>query len=138
MKNTHYSDAGHGWVSVKRAELVALGILELISGFSYQRGNTVYLEEDGDAGTWIKAYTEKHGDKPVMASKYHDDQSPIRSYQSFNPVHRPVMQSELVEGMQVRIYSEVYTVVEVNNRRIVVQDKNGKSYRGVLSKMRKA
>ena len=42
----YYTDPGHGWFAVKRAELAQLGILGQVSHYSYQRGRTVYLEED--------------------------------------------------------------------------------------------
>ena len=78
-----YSDAGHGWIAVKRQELADLEILDKISGYSYQKGKTVYLEEDCDATLFINklkeldiiyAFTEKICNK---------DYSPVRSYESF-------------------------------------------------------
>ena len=56
-----YSDPGHGWLAVKRSELAALGIEADITSFSMQSpaGGTVYLEEDMDVSTFIKA---KFGD----------------------------------------------------------------------------
>jgi len=32
-----YSDPRHGWLKVKRSEIIDLGISELISRYSYQR-----------------------------------------------------------------------------------------------------
>ena len=58
MANSKYkfiSDAGHGWLEVKLSELRNLGIDHMISDYSYVRGNTAYLEEDCDAGLFIKA-----------------------------------------------------------------------------------
>lgn len=75
-------DAGHGWLAVKRSELKKLGILQKITSFSYQRGKTVYLEEDCDAGTFMKAKEEK-GEEVPMRESYHD-YSPIRSYEGFS------------------------------------------------------
>ena len=43
-----YTDPGHGWLEVPRALLQELGIAEKISAYSYQRGETVFLEEDCD------------------------------------------------------------------------------------------
>lgn len=82
-----YSDPGHGWLAVKRKELSALGILNVISGYSYQRGGTVYLEEDGDASRFINACVAKGlcasvNDFPYV-SKHSEKNSPIRSYDSF-------------------------------------------------------
>ena len=82
-----YNDPGHGWLAVKRKELVELGVIGQISSYSYQRGNTVYLEEDGDASRFINAYVakglcESASDFPYE-SKYCQNRSPIRSYDSF-------------------------------------------------------
>ena len=43
-----YADPGHGWMAVKKQQLVELGIAAKITPCSYQRGDTAYLEEDGD------------------------------------------------------------------------------------------
>jgi len=53
MKYDFISDPGHGWLKVKRSELVRLGIDQQITGYSYQRGDDVYLEEDCDAELFI-------------------------------------------------------------------------------------
>jgi len=55
---TFYEDPGHGWLSVKRQELVDLNILNQISSYSYQRGNTVYLEEDCDAPVFLRVKSD--------------------------------------------------------------------------------
>jgi hypothetical protein len=79
-----YIDAGHGWMAVKRSELIDLGILDKITRCSYERGNTVYLEEDLDAITFVNAYEKKYGVRPVCDVKHSNtDRSPIRSYQVF-------------------------------------------------------
>ena len=78
-----YSDAGHGWVAVKRQELADLGILDKVSGYSYQKGKTVYLEEDCDATLLINKLKEldiTYAFDDKFCSK---DHSPIRSYESF-------------------------------------------------------
>jgi len=84
IKPTFYQDPGHGWLAVKRQWLQALGIEDRITPYSYQRGNTVYLEEDCDfctfhyaakAAGWEVNYFHKHTDK----------RSPIRSYDRFVP-----------------------------------------------------
>jgi hypothetical protein len=82
MKIKYYTDPGHGWGAVKRKVLTDLGIADKITSFSFQKGDTVYLEEDCDLpklttalsinGIWIE-HIEKHTDR----------RSPIRSYQSY-------------------------------------------------------
>lgn len=82
MKKTFkcYSDPGHGWIAVKRSLLHSLGIAEKISSFSYERGATVYLEEDSDASTFVAAYKEATGELPELPTAYTNKSSPIRSY----------------------------------------------------------
>ena len=52
---TYFTDPGHGWLRVKRAELNALGIANKISPYSYMRGDYVYLEEDCDMAKFMQA-----------------------------------------------------------------------------------
>ena len=75
-----YSDPGHGWAKVKWSELVALGISKKITGYSHIRGEWAYLEEDQDASTFVQAYEEKKGKKPVFRSHWTNNQSRIRNY----------------------------------------------------------
>ena len=51
--NFHH-DAGHGWLRVPYGTLLELGIADQISIYSYKKNGFVYLEEDQDAGTFIK------------------------------------------------------------------------------------
>lgn len=78
---TMYSDPSHGWLKVKESEVKEVGIEKLITGFSHVRGEYVYLEEDCDAPTFLKAYEEKYGFKPTIVSKYTDRQSRVRKYE---------------------------------------------------------
>lgn len=83
MRIDFYVDHGHGWFKVKNSLLARLGIADKISGYSYQRGEYAYLEEDCDAGYLFKALKE-HGIEPrvkqhVAAYK----QSRIRGYQRY-------------------------------------------------------
>ena len=92
-KYTFYEDGGHGWLAVKRKELDDLGIAHEITGFSYQKGDTVYLEEDQDLSTWAKAIIKKF-DLPkdykfwdhskAIKTVNHGDHSQIRNYQSYD------------------------------------------------------
>jgi len=78
-----HEDAGHGWLAVKRAELVTLGLLEKISGCSYEKGNTVYLEEDCDASLFIEAMRNKGFELTIRRS--YREHSHIRNYPYFQP-----------------------------------------------------
>jgi hypothetical protein len=78
----YYTDPGHGWFAVKRAELAELGILGQVSHYSYERGRTVYLEEDCDATLYFTAH-KAAGTVPPYIEKHTDKRHPIRSYSTF-------------------------------------------------------
>lgn len=82
IKFKTYSDAGHGWIAVKRKLLIELKIDKEITRFSYQKGGTVYLEEDCDATTLIEKLKELSIDYILVQGKY-QNYSTIRSYQSY-------------------------------------------------------
>jgi len=81
-KYVFHTDAGHGWLAVKRKELDELGILDKVSPYSYQKGGTVYLEEDCDASLFMDA-KEAKGEKVEIRHGRECDCSAIRSYQGF-------------------------------------------------------
>jgi hypothetical protein len=82
MAYVFHTDPGHGWLAVKRAELSRLGILNKITPYSYQKGGTVYLEEDCDAGTFLEA--KKLAGEEVSFRESHQERTPIRHYPQFN------------------------------------------------------
>lgn len=84
MKLKHYNDPGHGWVAVKRKLLVELGMIREITSYSYQRGETVYLEEDCDASRVLQEMSAR-GIKYELVDKYCDQRHVIRSYDTFIP-----------------------------------------------------
>lgn len=49
------SDPGHGWLKVPMMDLMASGVSNQISDFSYQTREFAFLEEDCDAGIFIEA-----------------------------------------------------------------------------------
>ena len=78
------SDSGHGWYAVKRQILVDLGIADKVSAFSYQRGATVYLEEDRDASALFATLQQKQILCAVKVGKNYEGRAPIRSYDCFS------------------------------------------------------
>lgn len=82
LKIKFYADPGHGWGAVKRKVIDDLGIANKISEYSYQKGQTVYLEEDCDLFAVIYALKER-GVAVSLDEKYTDRISPIRSYDRF-------------------------------------------------------
>ncbi len=83
MKFKVYNDPGHGWVAVKRALLSELRLLDRISAYSYQKGETVYLEEDCDASVFVSEYKSRYGEMPEFTEKHTNGRSCIRNYNSF-------------------------------------------------------
>ena len=82
IKLKFYSDPGHGWVAVKRKIVYDMDLAGKISQYSYQRGNTVYLEEDCDASLLVEALRER-GIEIALEENITDKTSPIRSYERF-------------------------------------------------------
>lgn len=78
-----YTDPSHGWAKVSLSELFKLEIHDKISTYSYIRSNEkysyVYLEEDCDLSTYLKALDDK-GVKFRMIEKHTNKSSKIRSY----------------------------------------------------------
>jgi len=93
MKLKWIIDCGHGWLEVERKELTKLGIENDISGFSYQKGTKVYLEEDLDAGVLFKAlfnndeywYKNEENKKKcdLIEEKIYKNYAPVRDYASY-------------------------------------------------------
>lgn len=77
-----YSDPGHGWLAVKIADVIAIGMsVKDFSPYSYIRGKTLYLEEDCDATMFVAQYRLKNdGQRPNYIEKHTDNRHPIRSY----------------------------------------------------------
>lgn len=84
MKLKYYQDPGHGWVAVKRSLVEQLGIAKAITPYSYQNGQTVYLEEDLDAHRLVEALKAR-GETVTFDIRHTDNRSPIRSYRSYTP-----------------------------------------------------
>jgi hypothetical protein len=84
-----YTDPGHGWLAVKLSDLAAVSLpLSAITTYSYQRGFTIYLEEDMDASLFLNAYRAVYGTEARIAPKHTDRSSPIRTY--FHVTHSGV------------------------------------------------
>ena len=70
---------GHAWLEVTRGELIALDIVDKISGYSYQLGHKVFLEEDVDAGIFIKAMKLER----KQVKEVYSDPCKVRGYAHF-------------------------------------------------------
>lgn len=135
LKITFFSDGGHGWAAVKRELLKELNIMNEISSFSYQKGNTVYLEEDCDFAKFLQAYCSKHGITEGWASRWkelvetkesYSDKSPIRNYARFT-----INKVDNIEiGMEVMLYGKKYTVMgKAYDGKWMIKGENTLTYR---------
>ena len=67
---TYHTDPGHGWLEVSVAEAAEVGLTPAdFSGYSYRRGNTLFLEEDLDAARFAEAYAAAHGGERMHAAE---------------------------------------------------------------------
>ncbi len=80
---TFYSDAAHGWMAVHVDEIYVLGIKDEISHYSYILKNTVYLEEDCDAGVFINKAKEIGWD--ISIKNHPKDRPDIRNFCAYKP-----------------------------------------------------
>lgn len=85
-----FSDPSHGWLKVKKVELLKLRIADKISTYSYTRGDFVYLEEDMDATTYLKAFIASrfkgemaYDEVFTFKESTSNKQSKIRSYNRY-------------------------------------------------------
>ena len=83
LKLAFYYDHTHGWLAVPKALIEGLKIGHLISHYSYERCEHVYLEEDVDAAVLDKAYKERFGNEPDVVEIADGTQSEIRSYRHY-------------------------------------------------------
>jgi hypothetical protein len=82
---TFVHDYGHGWLSANVTDLRDVGLKPKdITMFSYMRNGTVYLEEDLDMATFVKAYQWKYGYVPKMKAGKLSARSYVRSYVPFH------------------------------------------------------
>jgi hypothetical protein len=75
---TFHTDPGHGWVEVPIALVFELEIYDDISRYSYHDGVNAFLEEDCDAAIFIRAFEDKHGQRPAFEES-HKNQTHVRN-----------------------------------------------------------
>jgi hypothetical protein len=77
------SDPGHGWIRFPKKRLEKLGIANKISSYSYQRGDTAFLEEDCDFTILIDALKANGYSTVLVENSFTNRSSKIRSYSSY-------------------------------------------------------
>jgi hypothetical protein len=82
---TVYNDPGHAWGKVKRDVLLEHSVEHLISGYSYQLRDNVYLEEDCDLSLVVVALSTA-GYNVVFKENTSDNDSKIRGYERYSSI----------------------------------------------------
>lgn len=82
---TLHNDPSHGWLEVKRCDLIALGIEDQISRYSYEKGATVYLEEDCDLTRYMEAAAASGWKVDIDYSVHSSSDSFIRLLKAYEP-----------------------------------------------------
>lgn len=83
IKTKLYSDPGHGWYSIKRKHIKELGLTP--TSYSYQRGQTVYLEEDCDASQ-LFARCKELGIEVEVKQILLDKSAQLRTYDCYDGI----------------------------------------------------
>jgi hypothetical protein len=76
-------------LEVPKSWLTKLGIAHEISSFSYQKDNSVFLEEDSDLSKFLNAVDKYITWSPNLLKKTYKDTSPIRNYQHYKTPSAP-------------------------------------------------
>ena len=82
-KYSFYFDASHGWLRVKRREILELGLVDTISRYSYMDKRYAYLEEDCDASLFLSKLKEMQTPYTII-EKDHGNISSIRSMEIYD------------------------------------------------------
>lgn len=77
-----HADPGHAWAEITKQELVDLRLHEMVSPYSYEKDDKVYLEEDCDLGLLVAAY-KVLGIGIEWVEIYSRSDSPVRSYPKY-------------------------------------------------------
>ena len=81
-----FYDAAHAWLKVTDEDLHEVGLTrDDFSAYSYCFGNAVYLEEDADAYTFVRAYRREFGNDPSVIELSDGVESPIRGLDRLSP-----------------------------------------------------
>lgn len=100
-----YTDPGHGWAKVSRADLKRLGLIDKISAYSYQRNDQVYLEEDCDLSLYISSLKDQGFSITFREHVCRERMSKIRGYDHYR-----------ASGMSFREFYRIYDRNEDQNR----------------------
>jgi hypothetical protein len=110
-----HTDPGHGWLAVRRKELVELDIADKITRFSYVKGEMAYLEEDIDLAVFFNAYRAKHGVDPVYTESYREH--------TFVRNCMPYSVGEVIRAREVVVTVPPTAVVKLTGAKVKIKEK---------------
>ena len=130
---TFTSDPGHGWLSVTLKDLKELDIVDKISQYSYMTTTRAYLEEDCDAGVFLKAAKEK--DWEISQKDTYAEKTPIRNYPSYDSkkvdlaISLSVDSDVMLYNSSSKSFSTKAKVVKIEDNKIFLKCEFNNSYR---------
>lgn len=124
---TFISDPGHGWLEVSNADIATLGIADQITPYSYMTPTRSFLEEDCDAGVFMKAAKDA-GWSVTAKHRLVDSVAPLRAYSSYSKewIERP-----LAEGSEARLRApktrrgQKVKVEAIQGRKVILRVEDG-------------
>jgi hypothetical protein len=127
------SDPGHGWLSVSLADLEKLDIIEKISHFSYMTLTRAYLEEDVDAGIFLKAAKDNNWDISIADSVV--ETTPIRNYPSY-VCNKVIFALNFAIGAELMLFNTTTKdwsikskICAIEGNKVLIEDHLGLKYR---------
>lgn len=133
------SDPGHGWLSVNVKDLIALGIEDKISSYSYLNKTCAYLEEDCDAGIYLKAARDA-GWNVSIKEKY-QEKTAIRSFPHFSQENMNKFMNMNVGGIfylfnsSKKNYSVQAKITEIVGSKLYLLDEYGNRYKSGFARL---
>lgn len=112
---TFYNDPGHGWLKVPFKTLVALGIENDISAYSYMYGEHAYLEEDGDFHRFRDSMGYAKKNFRIIDKRSNGD-SKIRGYRCYSASQFATMPKGII-GEVIEYAGQVYKLTHDLQRR---------------------
>lgn len=115
---THYTDPGHGWVAVSKADMIKYGVVDTISKYSFMDTKKAYLEEDSDAMKFFDAYKRVHGEYPKTKESYSENSMFRKGKKAdYNP---KLFMAEVTIGDKLIQYwdgkPKVFTILGIDNQ----------------------
>jgi len=127
------SDPGHGWLSVSLKDIKELEIQSQITPYSFMTPSRAYLEEDLDAGIFLKAAKARGWDITLKETSV--EKTPIRSFGSYNEKNLD-WALNLNVGSQLNLYNsstQAYStkakVVFIESSKIGIECEFGNRYK---------